>query len=449
MTKKKIFISLGVIAVIFILLAVFGRKDKKGIMVAAEKAATRNIVEEVTASGTIYPESEVKISPDVSGEIIDLYVQEGDTVKKGQLLVRINPDIYQTQLEQAKAGLNNAKASSANIQAQLLRTRANVELQRKNFEMQEKLYKEKVISQQEYNTAEAQYEMSRAELKAAEKQALASEYNTQSVEASVNQAGKTYNRTSVVAPTDGVITGLVSKRGERVVGTAQMAGTEMMRIANLNDMEVSVDLNENDIVKVALGDTALVEVDSYGTRKFKGVVTEIANSATTTTATTSDQVTNFVVKIRILRSSYADLSAQYGSKRSVFRPGMSASVDIQTQSVNDVVAIPIESVTMRDKSELDSAKTETIKVKRKSVDGSTNKKTSDEQEMVFVFNDGKVILRAVKTGIQNDKLIEIKEGLQVGDEVVSAPFSAITRTLKNNTAVKKVAKDELFETKPE
>src|SRR5574343_147185 len=223
MTKKKIFISLGVIAVIFILLAVFGRKDKKGIMVAAEQVETKNIVEEVTASGTIYPESEVKISPDVSGEIIDLYVKEGDTVKRGQLLVRINPDIYQTQLEQSKAGLNNAKASSENIQAQLLRTRSNVELQKKNFEMQEKLYKEKVISQQEYNTAEAQYEMSRAELKAAEKQALASEYNTQSVEASVNQAGKTYNRTSVVAPTDGVITGLVSKRGERVVGTAQMA----------------------------------------------------------------------------------------------------------------------------------------------------------------------------------------------------------------------------------
>jgi len=193
----------------------------------------------------------------------------------------------------------------------------------------------------------------------------------------------------------------------------------------------------------------LVEVDAYGTRKFKGIVTEIANSATTTSATTSDQVTNFVVKIRILRSSYADLSAQYGNKRNVFRPGMSASVDVQTQSVNDVVAIPIESVTMRDKSELDSTKTEGIAVKRKSPSGSPTKKSTDEQEMVFVFNDGKVALRAVKTGIQNDKLIEIKDGLQVGDEVVSAPFSAISRTLKNNIAVKKVVKEELFESKPE
>ncbi len=423
MTKKKIFISLGVIAVIFILLAVFGRKDKKGIMVAAEKAATRNIVEEVTASGTIYPESEVKISPDVSGEIIDLYVQEGDTVKKGQLLVRINPDIYQTQLEQAKAGLNNAKASSANIQAQLLRTRANVELQRKNFEMQEKLYKDKVISQQEYNTAEAQYEMSRAELKAAEKQALASEYNTQSVEASVNQAGKTYNRTSVVAPTDGVITGLVSKRGERVVGTAQMAGTEMMRISDLSRMEVRVEVNENDIVRINVGDTAGIEVDAYDGRKFKGVVTQVANSSkNSAVAVSTEQVTKYEVKVLILKSSYEDLMVENGGKMP-FRPGMSSTVHIYTKTETNVLTVPVAAITLKEKTD----------------------NSGEKEEVVFVVEKGKAVKKVVKTGIQDTRYIKIIEGIKPGEEVISAPYEAINLKISNGTAVNVVDKEKLYE----
>lgn len=423
MTKKKIFISLGVIAVIFILLAVFGRKDKKGIMVAAEKAATRNIVEEVTASGTIYPESEVKISPDVSGEIIDLYVQEGDTVKKGQLLVRINPDIYQTQLEQAKAGLNNAKASSANIQAQLLRTRANVELQSKNFEMQEKLYKEKVISQQEYNTAEAQYEMSRAELKAAEKQALASEYNTQSVEASVNQAGKTYNRTSVVAPTDGVITGLVSKRGERVVGTAQMAGTEMMRISDLSRMEVRVEVNENDIVRINVGDTAGIEVDAYDGRKFKGIVTQVANSSkNSAVAISTEQVTKYEVKVLILKSSYEDLMLENGGKMP-FRPGMSSTVHIYTKTEANVLTVPVAAITLKEKMD----------------------NSGEKEEVVFVVEKGKAVKKVVKTGIQDTRYIKIIEGIKPGEEVISAPYEAINLKISNGTAVNVVDKEKLYE----
>lgn len=423
MTKKKIFISLGVIAVIFILLAVFGRKDKKGIMVAAEKAAARNVVEEVTASGTIYPESEVKISPDVSGEIIDLYVQEGDTVKKGQLLVRINPDIYQTQLEQAKAGLNNAKASSANIQAQLLRTRANVELQRKNFEMQEKLYKEKVISQQEYNTAEAQYEMSRAELKAAEKQALASEYNTQSVEASVNQAGKTYNRTSVVAPTDGVITGLVSKRGERVVGTAQMAGTEMMRISDLSRMEVRVEVNENDIVRINVGDTAGIEVDAYDGRKFKGIVTQVANSSkNSAVAISTEQVTKYEVKVLILKSSYEDLMLENGGKMP-FRPGMSSTVHIYTKTEANVLTVPVAAITLKEKMD----------------------NSGEKEEVVFVVEKGKAVKKVVKTGIQDTRYIKIIEGIKPGEEVISAPYEAINLKISNGTAVNVVDKEKLYE----
>ncbi len=423
MTKKKIFITLGVIALVFILIAIFGKKDKKGLMVATEKVATRSIVEEVTASGTIYPENEVKISPDVSGEIIDLYVQEGDTVKRGDLLVRINPDIYQTQLEQSKAGLNNAKASSENIQAQLLRTRSNVDLQKKNFEMQEKLFKDKVISQQEYNNAEAQYEMAKAELLAAEKQALASRYNIESVAASVNQAGKNYGRTTVLAPTDGVITGLVSKKGERVVGTAQMAGTEMMRISDLSRMEVRVEVNENDIVRIDVGDSAGIEVDAYDGIRFRGIVTQVANSAkTSATSISTDQVTKYEVKVLILRSSYDSLMAANGGKMP-FRPGMSSTVHIYTKTESNVMSVPVAAVTLKEKSD----------------------NTSDKEEVVFVVENGKVVKRTVTTGIQDTKFIKIVSGLKKDEVVVCAPYETINFKLSNGTAVNVVDKEKLYE----
>ncbi|MFN3444739.1 MAG: efflux RND transporter periplasmic adaptor subunit [Bacteroidia bacterium] len=452
--SNRLLLFLGIAVVVLLLVLVIGKKSgwiggDDLVKVATTKAEKASITESVTANGKIQPEVEVKISSDVSGEIRELYVKEGDSVRAGQLLARIDPELYQSALARTEASLNNSKANLASSRARLLQAEAKLTELEKQFQRNTKLHQEKLLSDAEFETAKSTYVTAKAEVESAKQNILASQFTVQSQEATLKESTKNLSRTEIFAPVNGVVSKLSVEKGERVVGTSQMAGTEMMRIANLNDMEVSVDVNENDIVKVALGDTSLVEVDAYGTRKFKGIVTEIANSATTTSATTSDQVTNFVVKIRILRSSYADLSAQYGSKRSVFRPGMSASVDVQTQSVNDVVAIPIESVTMRDKSELDSNKTEGIAVKRKSTSGSSTKKSTDEQEMVFVFNDGKVVLRAVKTGIQNDKLIEIKEGLQVGDEVVSAPFSAITRTLKNNTAVKKVAKEELFDSKPE
>ena len=424
MSTKKIIIILSAVAVLLILVAVFTKKDNKGIKVATEKAELRSITEEVTASGTIYPENEVKISPDVSGEIIDLYVREGDTVKRGQLLVRINPDIYQTQLEQAKAGLNNAKASSANIQAQLTRTKANVELQRKNFEMQKKLFNDKVISQQEYNTAEAQYEMSRAELQAAEKQTLASQYNTESVEASVSQAGKTYNRTSVVAPTDGVITGLVSKKGERVVGTAQMAGTEMMRISDLSRMEVRVDVNENDIVRIDVGDSAGIEVDAYLGKTFKGIVTQVANSAKSSTAMSTDQVTKYEVKILILRSSYEAIMLENNGKMP-FRPGMSSTVHVYTKQELNVLAVPVSSITMKDKKD----------------------KPEEKEEVVFIVENGKAVQKAIKTGIQDTKYIKITEGIKPGVMVITAPYEAINLKIKDGIAVKVVDKEILYEEK--
>ncbi len=452
--SNRLLLFLGITVVVLLLVLLIGKKSgwiggDDLVKVATTKAEKASITESVTANGKIQPEVEVKISSDVSGEIRELYIKEGDSVKAGQLLARIDPELYQSALARTEAALNNSKANLASSRARLLQAEAKFTELEKQFQRNTKLHQEKLLSDAEFETAKSTYVTARAEVESAKQNILASQFTVQSQEATLKESTKNLSRTEIFAPVNGVVSKLSVEKGERVVGTSQMAGTEMMRIANLNDMEVSVDVNENDIVKVALGDTTLVEVDAYGTRKFKGIVTEIANSATITLATTSDQVTNFVVKIRILRTSYADLSLLYGSKRSVFRPGMSASVDIQTQSVNDVIAIPIESVTMRDKSELDSSKVETIKVKRKTSNTTTTKKSTDEQEMVFVFNDGKVFLRQVKTGIQNDKLIEIKDGLKVGDEVVSAPFSAITRTLKNNTGVKKVAKDELFETKPE
>lgn len=423
--SKKLIIILCSVVVVLVLLAVFSKKDKKGTKVASEKVVLKNITEEVSASGTIYPESEVKISPDVSGEIIDLYVQEGDTVKQGQLLVRINPDIYETQLEQAKAGLNNAKANAANIAAQLTRTRANVELQRKNFEMQEKLFKDKVISQQEFNTAQAQYEMAKAELQASEKQTLASEYNTESVAAGVQQAGKTYKRTTVVAPTDGVITGLVSKKGERVVGTAQMAGTEMMRISDLSRMEVRVDVNENDIVRIEVGDTAGIDVDAYLGKTFKGIVTQVANSAKTSiTGITADQVTKYEVKILILESSYKEVMEE-NKGRMPFRPGMSSTVHIYTKSEKQIIAVPVGAITMKEKKD----------------------NSGDKEEVVFIIKDGKAVKMPVKTGIQDTKYIKISEGLKQGDEVIIAPYEAINFKINDGMKVQVVPKEQLYEVK--
>jgi HlyD family secretion protein len=422
--KKKIIIAISAIVLIVLIFIMLSGKKNMGIKVAVEKVANQNIIEEVSASGTIYPESEVKISPDVSGEIIDLYVQEGDTVRKGQLLVRINPDLYQSQLDQAKAGLNNAKANSSNVQAQLTRTKANVEMQRKNFERQKKLFDEKVISQQEFDNSEAQYNMAKAELEAAEKQTLASMYNTQSVEAGVQQAGKNYNRTTVTAPADGVITGLNSKKGERVVGTAQMAGTEMMRISDLSRMEVRVDVNENDIVRIKNGDTAGIEVDAYQGKIFKGVVTQVANSAKSSSAASisTDQVTKYEVKILILKESYQAIMDE-NQGRMPFRPGMSASVHIYTKTEKNVLAVPVASVTLKEKKD----------------------NLTEKEEVVFVVVKNKVVKRAVKTGIQDTKYIKIIEGLKPGEDVVSAPFEAINNKLIDGGTVQVVDKEKLYE----
>lgn len=312
------------------------------------------------------------------------------------------------------------------------------------------MHDEKLMSDAEFETARSAYLTAKADVEASKQTILASQFTVQSQEASLKEARKNLTRTEIFAPVNGIVSKLNVEKGERVVGTSQMTGTEMMRVANLNDMEVSVDVNENDIVKVGLGDTAVVEVDAYGTRKFKGIVTEVANSATTTTQTTSDQVTNFVVKIRILRSSYADLSAKYGTTRSVFRPGMSASVEIQTETAVQVLVVPIEAVTMRNRSDLDTTgggKSSRRKVASAAGDTKATQ-AADDVEVVFLSKDNIVTLKEVKTGIQDDKYIQIVSGLNEQDEVVSAPYSAISKTLRNGDKIEKVDKSSLFESKP-
>ncbi len=414
----------------------------EGIKVSIAKAEKKIIIESVSANGKIQPEVEVKMSSDVSGEIKELYVKEGDSVYAGQLLARIDPELYQSAMDRSEASLNNSRANYANSKARLLQSEAKFKEIESQFARNKKMYEQKLISDAEIETARSTYASTKADVEAAKQSVIAAEFTVKSLEAGVREAKKNLTRTEIFAPVNGIVSKLNVEKGERVVGTSQMAGTEMMRIANLNDMEVSVDVNENDIVKVSLGDTVLIEVDAYTNRKFKGLVTEVANSATTTTATTSDQVTNFVVKIRILRSSYADLLARAGKKRAVFRPGMSASVEVQTENIKDAIAVPIESVTIRSKSDLDSTKTK----KRIAIKSSDIKK-DDEIEVVFVCKDDVLSIRQVKTGIQDDKFIQIISGVNDGEEIVTGPYSAISKTLKMGDKVKKVSKEELFDIK--
>ncbi len=446
--NNKTFKYLGIAVVILIIIAIVGKKagwigKLDGVKVLVAKTELKTIIETVSANGRVQPEKEVKISSDVSGEIRELYVKEGDSVVAGQLLARIDPELYQSALDRSDASLNNIRANLANAKARLAQAEARFNEIKSAFDRNEKMYAQKLISDGEFETAKSTFLNAKSEVEAGKQSVLAAEYNVKSFEASVKESKKNLDRTLIYAPVNGIVSKLSVEKGERVVGTSQMAGTEMMRIANLNDMEVSVDVNENDIVKVGLADTTLIEVDAYPGRKFRGIVTEIANSASTTLATTSDQVTNFVVKIRILRSSYEDLTKKFGKRKSVFRPGMSASVEIMTESVNNVLAVPIEAVTIRVASDLDTNKIETKE--NKTVSASAGKE--EEFEVVFIKNGDKASIRKVKTGIQDDKMIQILEGMKEGEELISGPYTAVSKLLKHNDAIEVVSKEQLFEAK--
>ncbi|HFB61476.1 MAG TPA: HlyD family efflux transporter periplasmic adaptor subunit [Bacteroidetes bacterium] len=445
--KKIIWTLVGaVVLIIIIVLAVKKGKSSEAKKVAVEKVMRRNIVETVSANGKIQPAKDVKISPYISGEVVALYVKEGEFVKKGQKLAKIDPKIYISSFQQAQAAVKTAEANRANAKARLAQSQAQYTKSKLDFERSEKLWKKQVISDADFDAARSTYLVAKAEVKAAEESYKASQFQVNSAKAKLSEARENLNRTTIYAPNDGTVSKLSVEVGERVTGASQFsAGTEIMRVANLDVLEVNVEVNENDIVQVAMNDTALIEVDAYLNRKFKGIVTEIATSANTT-GVSADQVTNFDVKIRMLKSSYADLIRPQNPIPSPFRPGMSATVEIQTKRADHVLAVPIQAVTTRADStgRIRTAleKREEKKTKKK-VDV-VKKKT---EEYVFLYKDGVAKLQKVETGIQDNMYIEIKKGVKEGEEVITAPYRLVSKLLQNGDKVKKVPKKELFTVK--
>jgi HlyD family secretion protein len=419
MKNNKILKILLPVVVVLIIFAIIGKKagwfgKALTIKVSVENAEKRVIVETITANGKIQPEKEVKISPDVSGEIVELTVKEGDPVVNGQLLLRIKPDTYISQRDRSMAAISSSRARLAQSEAQF--TQAEL-----SFNRSKQLYAEQTISKSDFEQAQASYAVAKADVDAAK-------YAVISAEASLKEANEMLIKTSIYAPISGTVSMLLVELGERVAGTNLMAGTELLRVADLSRMEAQVQVNENDIPRVKLGDTATIEVDAYLDHKFKGIVTEIANSAKTT-GVSADQVTNFDVKILVLADSYQQL-VDAGDKNP-FRPGMSATVDIRTQSKADVITVPIQSVTTR---------TDTTKI--------TGTVSDKEIRTIVFITDGQYALaKDVKTGIQDNSYIEITSGVSVGDRVISAPFSAISKKLSDSTLIEIVKKEVLFKVK--
>jgi len=448
-TLKWILISVGAVLLILIVMKLAAGPSDTGVKVAVEKATKRTIIETVNASGKVYPEIEVKVSPDISGEITELTVQEGDSVTKGQVLARIYADIYSSQRDQAAAQVAQSQATVANSAASIEALRAQLEQDKVAYNRNKELFDQKVISKAELEQAEVKMRTSQAQYSAAQQNIRGLQAGVQSTRTQLQQANKNLGRATIVAPMSGVISMLNVKKGERVVGTAQMAGTEMMRVADLGSMEVRVDVGENDVVKVSIGDEADVEVDAYNNRKFKGVVTQIASSTKAAGATGND-VTNYEVHIRLDPASYADLFDPAKPKKFPFRPGMNASADIKTKRKDNVVAIPITSVAARVKGSdqnIDQKKKEAEKKNKDESDEEDVAIASDElEEVVFVLNaEGKVEKRVVTTGIQDINYIEIITGLKEGEQIVAAPYNAVSKTLKSGTKVTVVEKDKLFE----
>lgn len=411
------------------------------------KVKKTDIVERVSASGRVQPEVEVKISPDVPGEIIGLYVAEGDSVVKGQLLVKIRPDNYEALLARASAAVNSSKADVERAKASLSQTQAQLIRAKTDYERNKKLHDDKVISDADMERSEADYRVGLQNTEAAKATVEASKFNVQSAQAGLRDANENLRKTTIYAPQSGAISKLNVELGDRVVGTSQMAGTEIMRIANLNNMEVRVDVNENDIVRVVLGDTAEIEVDSYGDRKFKGIVTEIANTANglggtaSAVSAASDAVTEFEVKIKILNSSYRDLTANRVKKSYPFKPGMTAAVDVITDRKVGVLSVPIAAVTTRGKETEMPKEGEENKSPSKPEDEQKNKKAEKIIELVFVNEKGIAKKREVKTGISDFENIEILSGLKEGDEIISGPFIEVSKRLKEgDKVIKKIDK---------
>jgi HlyD family secretion protein len=450
-SKKKMWIIIGASAVVIliVILSVIKGGSSEGIKIATEKVVLRTITQTVSANGKIQPEKDIKISPYISGEVVELYVKEGNQVKKGDLLAKIDPEIYISQFDQSVAAVNTQKANEANARARLSQAKAQFDNSKLTYDRQQKLFTQNVISQAEFDQAKSAYEVAKAQVEAAEQDIKASEFMVKSSEAGLKKSQEDLTKTAIFAPNDGTVSKLTVEKGERVTGASQFSsGTEIMRVANLNEMEAQVEVSENDIVRVKLGDTALIEVDAYLNRKFRGLVSEISTSANTT-GVSVDQVTNFNVKIHMLKESYADLLDPKDITYSPFRPGMSCTVEIQTQTEKNVIAVPLQAVTTRvAQDSLDKLNEKTTKTQS---DGDQNitivgkqKKSDEIQECVFVYEKGVAKKRDVKSGIQDNTYIQIISGLKAGDEVITAPYSTVSKLLKNDMKVKKVDKKDLF-----
>ncbi len=415
MSKKALIIT--VVAVIALLIVLIGGKKagwfgKQGNFkeVEIKKIAKIDIVETVSATGKIQPEIEVKLSSEVSGEVIELSIVEGQQVEKGDLLVRVNPDIYESSLNRSQASLQNVKSGLNQAEASLKEAKAN-------YDRNKQLFDKGIISKANWDQVISAYEIAQAGKQSAY-------YSVKSSAATVNEAKDNLNRTNIYAPMSGTISKLSIELGERVVGTQQMAGTEIMRVANLSNMEVEVDVNENDIVKVNIGDSTIVEVDAYLKKEFKGLVTEIANSADG--ILTADQVTNFKVKVRILEESYKDLLEGRDENYSPFRPGMTATVDVITNMREKVVGVPISAIVI---------KTDTSSTRKKKVKDAVTSYNQEQFECIFIKDGDKAKLRVVKTGIQDNSNIEILEGLNGNEEIITGPYNTVSKILKNGDDV--------------
>jgi HlyD family secretion protein len=442
-TLKYVLIGAGILVIVAVAgnkLGWFGKSEVT--QVAVEKVAKRTIIETVSASGKVQPEIEVKLSAEVSGEVVELLVKEGDVVKKGQLLCKVRPDVLKSGFDRAVASLNSQKASLASTQQQLKQVEANFANITARYKRNQELFAKKVISAAEFDAVKAEYEGSKASLESTRQNVIASRFGVEQSNAVVKEAGANLAKTTINAPVDGVISKLSIELGDRILGTSQMAGTEIMRISNLSSMEVSVDVNESDINRVSVGDLADIEVDAFQNQKFKGEVTEIASSSSVV-GTSTDQVTNFTVKVRILPESYAKLVRSDAANPSPFRPGLSATVDIQTEQFSGI-AVPIQSVTTREKKKEENEAEKGAKAATAKDEKEKLKDTEPVKEYVFVYNAGKVKQVLVTTGIQDDTYILIKSGLKGGEEVISLPFTAISKTLKDSAMVEKVDKEKLF-----
>ena len=460
MKKKHIFWIVGIVILIVVIIVVAKNKGNvKNNKVFTDTVYIQDITESVSANGKIQPEINVHISSEISGEIIELHVVEGQVVKKGDLLVKINPDLYLSSLNRSRAALNSAKANLANAKARLLQSEASFDNAERTYNRNKTLFDQGAISTADYDSRKTEFDQATADVEAQKETVKGAEYQVESAIATLNEAQDNLKRTTIYAPENGTVSGLEVEKGERVVGTSQMAGTPMMDIAQMDVMEVNVDVNESDIVRVGMGDTALIEVDAYLNRKFKGVVTEIANAASGNSTLSMDQVTNFEVKIRILNSSYSDI---LDGGISPFKPGMSATVDIQTQTVRNVMAVPIEAVTTRDDTSSTAKSYDKYRKKSKrrsgqeaGADSSDTTKTKKHRatedavkdqsfSVVFVVNNGKAKIKVVETGIQDDRFIEIKSGLDEDDEIIVGPYDEVSRKLTNGAEIEISSKEDFY-----